>query len=103
MALPGPALVGITDNCALATRACRAASRSGIEDLFTGLTGTGRSNKHVSAHVPGELDDHLADVAANYHGLALADAERVLWRQMMPKVQSSTWPSATTCIPASGR
>jgi hypothetical protein len=86
MAFPSAALVAITDTNALAARACNAASCSRAEDLFTGLADTGRSNTYVSAHVPGELDDHLADVAAHYDGLSLADAERVLWRQMMPNV-----------------
>ena len=86
MAFPAPALVGIADTNALAARACNAASRSLAEELFTGLAATGRSNTFVSAHVPGELDDHLAEVAAHYPGLLLADAERVLWRQVMPGV-----------------
>lgn len=86
MAYPGPALVAITDTNALATRACNTARRGAIEDLFIGLASTGRSNTYVSAHVPGELDDHLADVAANHEGLALADAQRLLWGQIMPRV-----------------
>jgi hypothetical protein len=55
MALPAPALVGITDTNALASRACNAARTSVPENLFTGLAVTGRSNTYVSAHVPGEL------------------------------------------------
>lgn len=86
MAFPAPALVGIADTNALAARACNAASRSLAEELFMGLVATGRSNTFVSAHVPGELDDHLVEVAAHYPGLLLADAERVLWRQVMPGV-----------------
>jgi hypothetical protein len=86
MAFPTPALVGIADTNALAARACNAASRFVAEELFTGLAATGRSNTFVSAHVPGELDDHLAEVAAHYPGLMLPDAERVLWGQVMPRV-----------------
>jgi hypothetical protein len=86
MAFPAPALVGVADTNTLAARACNAASHSLAEDLFTGLAATGRSNTFVSAHVPGELDDHLAQVVAHYQGLMLADAERVLWGQVMPRV-----------------
>jgi hypothetical protein len=74
MALPVPALVGITDTNALASRACNAARNSVPENLFTGLAITGRSNTYVSAHVPGELTLHLRE------------AERVLWGDIMPLV-----------------
>ena len=40
----------------------------------------------VSAHVPGELGDRLADVAAKYPGLTLADVRQVLWGQIVPGV-----------------
>jgi len=83
---PMPALVGVTDTNALAARACNAASHGHREDLFCGLARTGRSNTYVSAHVPGELGEHLADVAAKYPGLVLADAQQVLWGQIMPGV-----------------
>jgi hypothetical protein len=86
MALPVPALVGITDTNALASRACNAARNSVAENLFTGLAVTGRSNTYVSAHVPGELVRHLADVAEGHPGLDLRDAERVLWNDVMPLV-----------------
>jgi hypothetical protein len=86
--LPFPqlALVGVTDTNALAARACNAASRGRREDLFGGLAHTGRCNTYVSAHVPGELDQYLAVVATHYPGLDRADAERVLWGQVMPAV-----------------
>lgn len=86
MAFPAPLLVAVTDTNALAARACHAAAREVLEDLFVGLAGTGRSHVYVSAHVPGELADHLADVVAGRRGLALADAEAVLWGQIMPRV-----------------
>jgi len=86
MALPTPALVGITDTNALASRACSAASNSVAENLFTGLAITGRSNTYVSAHVPGELARHLADVAKGHPGLDPREAERVLWGDIMPLV-----------------
>ena len=86
MALPAPALVGITDTNALASRACNAARNSVAENLFTGLAVTGRSNTYVSAHVPGELARHLADVAKGHPGLDLREAERVLWGDIMPLV-----------------
>lgn len=86
MALPTPALVGITDTNALASRACNAASNSVAENLFTGLAITGRSNTYVSAHVPGELARHLADVAKGHPGLDPREAERVLWGDIMPLV-----------------
>ncbi|WP_300611973.1 hypothetical protein [Trebonia sp.] len=86
MTLPVPALVGITDTNALASRACNAARSSVAENLFTGLATTGRSNTYVSAHVPGELVRHLADVAEGHPGLDLRDAERVLWGDIMPLV-----------------
>jgi hypothetical protein len=86
MALPVPALVGITDTNALASRACNAARNSLAENLFTGLAVTGRSNTYISAHVPGELVRHLADVAEGHPGLDLREAERVLWNDVMPLV-----------------
>jgi hypothetical protein len=86
MALPVPALVGITDTNALASRACNAARNSVAENLFTGLAVTGRSNTYISAHVPGELVRHLADVAEGHPGLDLREAERVLWDEVMPLV-----------------
>jgi hypothetical protein len=86
MALPVPALVGITDTNALASRACNAARNSAAENLFTGLAVTGRSNTYISAHVPGELVRHLADVAEGHPGLDLREAERVLWDDIMPLV-----------------
>jgi hypothetical protein len=81
-----PALVGITDTNALASRACSAASRARHEDLFTGLAFTGRSNTYISAHVPGELIRHLGNVAEGFPGLELQAAERVLWGNIMPMV-----------------
>jgi hypothetical protein len=86
MALPAPALVGVTDTNALASRACNAARNSVAESLFTGLAVTGRSNTYVSAHVPGELARHLADVAEGHPGLDLREAQRVLWGDIMPLV-----------------
>jgi len=86
LAYPAPALVGITDTNALASRACNAASASRREDLFTGLAFTGRSNTYVSAHVPGELIRHLGDVAEGFPGLDLRAAERALWGDIMPMV-----------------
>ena len=86
MALPVPALVGITDANALASRACNAARNSAAENLFTGLAVTGRSNTYISAHVPAELVRHLADVAEGHPGLDLREAERVLWDDVMPLV-----------------
>ena len=86
MALPVPALVGITDTNALASRACNAARNSVAENLFTGLAVTGRSNTYISAHVPAELARHLADVAEGHPGLDLREAERVLWNDVMPLV-----------------
>ncbi|MGH3188315.1 MAG: hypothetical protein ACRDOL_13780 [Streptosporangiaceae bacterium] len=86
MALPTPALVGITDTNALASRACNAASNSVAENLFTGLAITGRSNTYVSAHVPGELVRRLADVAKGHPGLDPREAERILWADIMPLV-----------------
>jgi hypothetical protein len=86
MALHVPALVGITDTNALAAGACNAARNSVAENLFTGLAVTGRSNTYVTAHAPGELVRHLADVAEGHPGLDLRDAERVLWNDVMPLV-----------------
>ena len=86
LALPVPALVGITDTNALASRACNAARNSVAENLFTGLAVTGRSNTYISAHVPAELVRHLTDVAGGHPGLDLREAERVLWDEVMPLV-----------------
>jgi hypothetical protein len=81
MAWPTPALVGITDTNALASRACNAARNSAAESLFAGLARTGRSNTYVS-----ELVLRLPEVARKYPGLDLRDVERVLWADVMPSV-----------------
>lgn len=86
LAFPAPPLVAVTDTNALAARACSAADRGAPEDLFAALASTGRSPTVVSAHVPGELEEHLAEVAANRPHLRLADAERVLWGEVIPRV-----------------
>jgi hypothetical protein len=57
------------------------------ENLFTGMAVTGRSNTYISAHVPGELVRHLADVPEGHPGLDLWEAERVgspreVWRPL---------------------
>jgi hypothetical protein len=91
MALPVPALVGITDTNALASRACNAARNSVAENLFTGLAVTGRSNTYISAHVPGELVRHLADVAEGHPGLDLREAERSCGTTSCRWCPWSTW------------
>ena len=103
--LPFPrlALVGVTDTNALAARACNAASCGRREDLFGGLAHTGRCNTYVSAHVPDELDQHLAVVTTHYPGLDRADAHRVLWGQVIQLSRSWIWRSMTTSTPVSGR
>jgi len=45
-----------------------------------------RSNTYISAHVPGELVRHLADVAEGHPRRELQEAERVLWDDIMPLV-----------------
>lgn len=63
---PVTALIAVVDTNVLARRACRAARRDHTEDpLFDGLTATGRSNIFMGAHVPGELVERLATVAAS--------------------------------------
>jgi predicted transposase YbfD/YdcC len=81
-----PRLVAVTDTNAIAARACHAAAAGETEELFTRLAGSGRSNTFISAHVPGELESHLADTAATNSKLVLAEVEQVLWGQIIPKV-----------------
>jgi hypothetical protein len=87
-----PALVGVTDTNALAARACNAASHGHREDLFCGLARTGRSNIYVSAHVPGELAHHLADVAAKYPGWRSPMPSRCCGARSCRVCQLLTWP-----------
>jgi len=81
-----PALVAVADTNALLARACHAARRSATSrELFTDLANTGRSNTFVGAHVPGELVEHLPDVAAST-STPLAVAEQMLWGRIMQGV-----------------
>lgn len=84
MAPPVPALVAIADTNVLARQACRG-SVGGEVGIVAALAGTGRSNIFAGAHVPGELAEHLVEVAAST-GADAGAADRRLWDEIMPSI-----------------
>jgi len=85
MMVQAPALVPVIDANLLLSLACSAARSGNRENLVTGLRMTGRAYPFVGAHVPGELAEHLPRVASRTKA-TLADAEGILWGQIMPHV-----------------
>ncbi|WP_162907875.1 PIN domain-containing protein [Allorhizocola rhizosphaerae] len=85
MLVHAPALIPVIDANLLLSLACSAARSGNRENLVTGLRMTGRAYPFVGAHVPGELAEHLPRVATRTKATP-ADAESILWGQIMPHV-----------------
>jgi hypothetical protein len=77
-------LLPILDANALLVEACGLAKHH--PGKITGLAGTGRSNPYVAAHVPDEVDEHLAELAADF-GVPKREARRALDECVWPAVR----------------
>ncbi|TGZ12333.1 hypothetical protein DV517_74280 [Streptomyces sp. S816] len=86
MVLDQPMLLPILDTNALLIEACALAKRGGQQDKFTALALTGRAAPYTAAHVPGEIDKHLAKVA-NHHEIPESLARHALEQQILPSVR----------------
>ncbi|WP_326791752.1 hypothetical protein OHA79_03775 [Streptomyces sp. NBC_00841] len=71
---------------ALLVEACSLAKHGGRQDRVTALAGTGRATPYVAAHVPGEVDKHLAKVAADFE-VSERQVRRVLDQQVLPALR----------------
>jgi hypothetical protein len=85
MAAPWPALVAVTDTNALLRRACHEVLHGPQDNIFRGLSTTGRSNIFVAAHVPGEIAKYLPTVA-DQNRVHRDDATATLREAIMPTI-----------------
>jgi hypothetical protein len=83
MALPQTMLLPVLDTCALLAEACYLVKHGHQHDKITRLAGTGRANPYVAAHVPGEIEEHLGKVAADYQ-VSEREVRALLWQQILP-------------------
>lgn len=86
MALDRPMLLPILDANALLIEACALVKNGGKQDKFTALALTGRAVPYIAAHVPDEIDRHLAKVARD-HGAPEALARRALEQRILPSLR----------------
>ncbi|TQK49838.1 hypothetical protein FBY35_0112 [Streptomyces sp. SLBN-118] len=86
MVLTGPMLLPILDTNALLTEACNMVKHERQQDKVTALAGTGRATPHIAAHVPGEIDEHLARVASDYQ-VPERQVRRLLGQQILPALR----------------
>ncbi|MBL3671436.1 hypothetical protein JL475_37210 [Streptomyces sp. M2CJ-2] len=86
MVLDQPILLPVLDTNALLVEACSLAKSGGQQDKFTALALTGRAAPYIAAHVPGEIDEHLAKVA-NHHEVPESLARRALEQRILPSVR----------------
>jgi hypothetical protein len=86
MVLDRPMLLPILDTNALLVEACSLAKHGGRQDRVTALATTGRAIPYVAAHVPGEVDEHLAKMAADFE-VPERQARHVLDQQILPALR----------------
>ncbi|MBO1286129.1 PIN domain-containing protein [Streptomyces albidoflavus] len=86
MALDRPMLLPILDANALLIEACALAKSGGKQDKFTALALTGRAVPYIAAHVPDEVDEHLAKMA-NHHEVPETLARRALEQRILPSLR----------------
>ncbi|MFD5110281.1 PIN domain-containing protein [Streptomyces cinereoruber] len=86
MALDRPMLLPILDANALLIEACALAKNGGKQDKFTALALTGRAVPYIAAHVPDEIDEHLAKMA-NHHEVPETLARRALEQRILPSLR----------------
>ncbi|MET8509762.1 hypothetical protein ABZV60_34925, partial [Streptomyces sp. NPDC004787] len=71
---------------ALLTEACVLAKNAGRQDKFTALALTGRAVSYIAAHVPGEINDHLAKTA-HHHEVPENLARRPLEQRILSSLR----------------
>ncbi|MEU5062241.1 MULTISPECIES: hypothetical protein [unclassified Streptomyces] len=86
MVLDRPMLLPILDANALLVEACALAKNNGRPSRVTTLAATGRATPYIAAHVPGEVDEHLAKMAAHFE-VPEYRARRVLNQQILPALR----------------
>ncbi|WP_326623937.1 MULTISPECIES: PIN domain-containing protein [unclassified Streptomyces] len=86
MVLDRPMLLPVLDTNALLVEACSLVKHAGRQDRVTALAATGRATPYVAAHVPGEVDEHLAKMAAHFE-VPERQARRVLDQQVLPALR----------------
>ncbi|MGW3698626.1 hypothetical protein ACWD7C_28170 [Streptomyces sp. NPDC005134] len=86
MVLDRPMLLPVLDANAVLVEACSLAKHGGRQDRVTALASTGRATPYIAAHVPGEVDEHLAKMADHFE-VAERQARRVLDQQIWPALR----------------
>ncbi|WP_433920723.1 PIN domain-containing protein [Streptomyces canus] len=86
MVLDRRMLLPVLDTNALLVEACALAKSGGRQDRVTALAATGRATPYIAAHIPGEVDEHLAKVAADLEA-SERQARRVLNEQILPALR----------------
>lgn len=86
MVLDRPMVLPVLDSNALLVEACALAKNGGRQNRITALAATGRATPYIAAHVPGEVDEHLAKMAAHFE-VPERKARRVLDGQILPAVR----------------
>ncbi|MFJ2736080.1 hypothetical protein [Streptomyces sp. NPDC087317] len=86
MVLDRRMLLPVLDTNALLVEACALAKSGDRQDRVTALAVTGRATPYIAAHVPGEVDEHLAKVAADFE-VSEHQARRVLDQQILPALR----------------
>ncbi|MGC5346944.1 hypothetical protein [Streptomyces sp. DT171] len=86
MVLDRPTLLPVLDTNALLVEACSLAKHGRRQDRVTALASTGRATPYIAAHVPGEVDEHLAKMADQFK-VAERQARRVLDQQIWPALR----------------
>ncbi|QMV12083.1 hypothetical protein GJU35_44220 [Streptomyces lincolnensis] len=86
MVLDRRMLLPVLDTNALLVEACALAKSGGRQERVTARAVTGRATPYTAAHVPGEVDEHLAKVAAALEA-SERQARRVLNEQILPALR----------------
>lgn len=84
--LPRPMLLPIIDTNALLAEACYLVKHERRQDKVTALAGTGRATPYIAAHVPGEIDEHLAKLADHYQ-VPESQVRRLLADRILPALR----------------
>lgn len=86
MVLDRQMLLPVLDTNALLVEACALAKSGGRQDRVTALAATGRATPYIAAHVPGEIDEHLAKMAVDFE-VPERQVRRGLDHQILPNLR----------------
>ncbi|NEB01890.1 PIN domain-containing protein [Streptomyces sp. SID13726] len=86
MMLARPMLLPVLDTNVLLTHACWLVKNGYQHDKVTALADSGRTTPYIAAHVPAEIDEHLARLADDYH-VAERHVRRLLGAQILPALR----------------